>query len=316
MGIESTVKPRDAALDSSRRREELGALAVAQHGAVEYRHLLVLGFTRHEIRGMVRAGWLHPVYRGVFAVGRRSLPSKGRWMAAVLACGPGALLSHRSAAGLHGLLRTTHSVIDVTVPTERGRDIAGVRTHLSRCLEPHDRTIAHGIPCTSVALTLLDIAAVTNRRQTERACDEAEIQRLVHLQDLQELLERSRGRRGAATLRAVLTEHASGTTLTRSKLEELTLALCRRAQLPAPAVNADAAGASGRVYTVDFLWPQLRVVLETDGYDYHRTRSAIERDRRKQADLVTAGLRVLRSTWRQVEREPDQIGRMLSVALI
>jgi very-short-patch-repair endonuclease len=207
MEIERTVKPRHAAQLSPRRSGELGPLAVAQHGAVEYRQLLALGFTRHEIRGMVRAGWLHPVHRGVFAVGRRSLPRKGRWMAAVLACQPDALLSHRSAAALHGLLRTTPSA-----------------------------------------------------------------------------------------------------------LEELTLALCRHAGLPAPAVNADA-GASGRTYTVDFLWPQQRVVLETDGHAYHRTRSAIERDRRKEADLVTAGLRVLRSTWRQVERQPDQIGRMLGVAL-
>jgi hypothetical protein len=264
---------------------------------------------------MVRAGWLHPVHRGVFAVGRRSLPRKGRWMAAVLACQPDALLSHRSAAALHGLLRTTPSVIEVTVPTKRGRDIRGVRTRFARRLEPQDRTIVHGIPCTSVALTLLNIAAVTSRRQTERVCDEAEVQRLVDLQDLQQLLERARGRRGAATLRAVLTDHAVGTTLTRSALEELTLALCRHAGLPAPAVNADAAGASGRWYTVDFLWPRQRVVLETDGHAYHRTRSAIERDRRKEADLVTAGLRVLRSTWRQVERQPDQIGRMLGVAL-
>jgi hypothetical protein len=137
----------------------------------------------------------------------------------------------------------------------------------------------------------------------------------VDLQQLHELLARSRGRRGAATLRAVLAEHAIGTTLTRSELEERTLALCRRAKLPAPAVNADVAGASGRVYAVDFLWPQQRLVLETDGHAYHRTRSAIERDRRKDADLVTAGLRVLRSTWLAVEREPDRLASMLRVAL-
>lgn len=101
----------------------------------------------------------------------------------------------------------------------------------------------------------------------------------------------------------------------RSELEERTLALCRRANLPSPAVNADVAGASGRRYTVDFHWPAQRVVLETDGYAYHRTPSAIERDRRKEADLVTAGERVLRSTWQAVEREPDRLARMLRVAL-
>jgi hypothetical protein len=115
-------------------------------------------------------------------------------------------------------------------------------------------------------------------------------------------------------LRAVLDEHAIGSTLTRSELEERTLAFCRRANLPAPAVNADVAGASRRTYTVDFLWPAQRVVLEADGYAYHATRSAIERDRRKEADLVTAGLRVLRSTWLAVEREPDRLARMLRAA--
>jgi hypothetical protein len=110
-------------------------------------------------------------------------------------------------------------------------------------------------------------------------------------------------------------QHAIGTTLTRSELEERTLALCRRAQLPAPAVNADVAGASGRIYTVDFLWPAQRVVLETDGHAYHRTRSAVERDRRREADLVTAGHRVLRGTRLAVEREPDRMAVMLRVAL-
>jgi hypothetical protein len=274
-----------------------------------------LGFTRHEIDGLVRAHWLHAVFPGVYAVGRRSLSRKGRWMAAVLACGPGALLSHRCAGALHGIHRAAPTTIDVTVPTDRGRAINGIRTYRCRSLEPQDHAVVNGIPCTSVPLTLLDIAAVTSRRHTERACDEAEVQRLVDLQQLEDLLGRSRGRRGAATLRAILAEHAIGTTLTRSELEERTLGLCRRAQLPAPAVNADVAGASGRVYTVDFLWPAQRVVLETDGHAYHRTRSAVERDRRKEADLATAGLRVLRSTGRQVEREPGRVALMLRVAL-
>jgi predicted transcriptional regulator of viral defense system len=315
MEIETTFKHPHGAQHRSRRRDDLGALVATQHGVVAHGQLVALGFSRREVQGMKKAGWMHPVHRGVYAVGRRSLGRNGRWMAAVLACGPGALLSHRSAGALHGLLRTRSSVIEVTVPTARGRDIAGVRPYVARRLEPHDSTVVHGIPCTSVALTLLNIAAVTPRRQTERACDEAEVQRLVHLQQLHELLERSRGRRGVATLRAVLADHAIGTTLTRSELEELTLAICRRAEVPVPAVNADAQGASGRTYSVDFLWPDHRVVLETDGHAYHRTRSAVERDRRREADLVTAGLRVLRSTWRQVAREPDGIGRMLRAAL-
>jgi Protein of unknown function (DUF559) len=316
MGIELDEMPRSAASEPTRsRRVAFEATVAAQHGAVGRQQLRDLGFTRHEIDGMVRARWLHAVFPGVYAVGRRSLSRNGRWMAAVLACGPGALLSHRCAGALQGIHRAAPAIIDVTVPTDRGRAIAGVETHLSRCLGPQDRTVVAAIPCTSVALTLLDLAATTSRRQTERACDEAEVQRLVDLQQLEELLERSRGRRGAGILRAVLDEHVIGSTLTRSELEERTLALCRRASLPAPAVNADVAGASGRTYTVDFLWPVQRVVLETDGYAYHATRSAFERDRRKEADLVTAGERVLRSTWKAVEREPDRLATMLRAAL-
>jgi predicted transcriptional regulator of viral defense system len=314
MGIEVAIKHPGGAQHPSRRRDGLASLVAAQHGVVTHRQLLALEFSRREVQGMAGGGWLHRVHHGVYAVGRRSLSRKGRWMAGVLACGPSALLSHRCAAALHGIHRAAPTTTEVTVPADRARAIGGIRTYRCRWLEPQDRTV-EGVPCTSVALTLLDLAAVAGRRPTERACDEAEVQRLVDLQQLEELLERARGRRGAATLRAVLVEHAIGTTLTRSELEERTLALCRRAKLPVPAVNADVAGASGRVYTVDFLWPAQRVILETDGHAYHRTRSAVERDRRKEADLVTARHLVLRETWLAVEREPDRMARMLRVAL-
>lgn len=297
------------------RRHELAGLATRQHGVVARRQLASIGFSPEEIKGMLAARRLQRIHRGVYAVGHCALTPRSHWMAAVLACGPRALLSHRSAAALWGIRRTSQTRVEVTVPTDRGRDINGVRTYVSQSLEPRDRTTVDGIPCTSLALTLLNLAAVTDRRQTERACDEAEVQRLFDLRAIDELLARSRGHRGTARLRAVLDEHAIGTTLTRSELEERTLALCRRAALPIPAVNAAVPCGPGVWHTVDFLWPAHRVILETDGYRYHRTRSAIERDRRKEADLVTAGHRVLRSTWRQVEREPERIGRMLRVAL-
>lgn len=313
MAVETTLLPPDAAFASTRPRR-LAELAVAQHGAVQRRQLAELGYTRHRIEGMVRALWLHRVHHGVYAVGRRSLGPKGRWMAAVLACGPGGMLSHRSAAALRGVRRTSQAVVEVTVPTERGAH-AGVRTYLSRCIEPPDRTIVDGIPCASLALTLLQLSAVTDRRQTERAIDEAEVQRLLDRREIDELLERSRGRRGAATLRAVLAAHDAGSTLTRSALEELALAVIREAGLPLPHVNAPVACGPGSWHTVDFHWPAERVVLETDGHRFHRTAAAVERDRRRDADLAIAGQRVLRSTWRQLEREPGRVVRMLRVAL-
>lgn len=304
---------RGAAFVSARRQSALGSLAIAQHGAVASSQLVALGFTRHHIRRLCETGWLHRVHHGVYAVGRRSLSTKGHWMAAVLACRSGAVLSHRSAGALHGLLRNPPRMIEVSAPIKRR--IPGIRTHLCQSLEPADRTVVHGIPCTSVARTLLDIATVADRRQLERALDEAEVQRLVTRQGLAELLDRSKGRRGAAQLRAVLAEHDIGTTLTRSDLEELTLAVIRDAGLPRPLVNAAVQGASGRMYEVDFHWPDRAVVLEVDGRKFHATASAIERDRRKEADLTAAGRHVLRSTWRQAVREPEQIARMLRVAL-
>ena len=312
MEIERKVLPRGAEFDSSRRRE-LGSLALAQHGAIAYWQLTDLGFTRHEIDGMVLAGWLHRVHRGVYAVGRRSLSVKGRWAAAVLACGPDALLSHRCAGALRRLIRTAPAMLEVTVTTKRA--IPGIRTRLSQSLEPQDRDVVDGIPCTSVALTLLNLAATTSRRELERALDEAEVQRLVTHQEIAELLDRSRGRRGVAALRAAMTEHDIGTTLTRSHLEELALAVISDADLPRPVVNADVTGASGRTYEVDFHWPDHRLILETDGHRFHGTLRAIERDRAKEADLTAAGQHVLRSTWRQAVREPEQIARMLRVAL-
>lgn len=298
---------------TSRRQSRLGALAVAQHGAVTCGQLVALGFTRHQIRGLAEAGWLHRVHHGVYAVGRRSLSVKGRWMAAVLACGPGALLSHRCAGALHGLLRRSPPVIEVTAPFKRV--FPGIRTHLCQTLEPQDGTAVHGIPCTSVARTLLTLAATTDRRRLERALDEAELQRLVTREDLHQLLTRSKGRRGAAALRAALDEHQPGTTLTRSELEELTLRVIQEAELPVPRVNATVAGASGRLWEVDFFWPGHRVVLETDGQRFHGTRRAVERDRHKEADITAAGERVLRTTWHQVAHDPALVARMLRMTL-
>ncbi len=293
----------------------MAELATRQYGVVARRQLLGLGFSVDEVRGLLEARRLDPLWRGVYAVGHRALTRRARWMAAVLACGPGALLSHRSAAAHRGLRRGAHALIEIVVPRERGRGLAGIRTYLCRGLTAADRDEHLGIPCTSVAMTLLGVAAVAGRRQVERACDEAEVQRVLDAAAVGELLARSHRRPGAATLRAVLAGHAAGTTLTRSVLEERALALCRGAGLPAPVVNAPVACGPGVWHTVDFLWPARRVVLETDGHRYHGTPRAIERDRSRDADLTLAGYRVLRATWRQVEREPRRVAAMLRAAL-
>ncbi len=263
---------------------------------------------------MLAARQLLPIHRGVYAVGHRALTERSRRMAAVLACGPGALLSHRSAAALWGLRATAISYAEVTVPTERGR-IAGVRPYLCRRLQAQDRAEVDGIACTSVALTLLGLAAVLPRRGVERACDEAEVRELFDLAAIEDVLERFRGARGSADLRTVLADHAIGTTLTRSGLEERALSLFGRHGVPRPAVNATVDIPSGIPVEVDFLWRRERLVLETDGLRFHSTRRRIERDRRKEAELVRAGHRVVRMTWRQIEHEPQTVALTLRAAL-
>ena len=307
--------PREAVLSSLRRTEHaLAAKATAQHGVIARRQLLELGVTRHQIERMRSSRRLHDVHRGVYAVGHRALSERGHWMAAVLACGPDALLSHRSCAALTGIRRTALSYVEVIVPTRRGR-IEGVRAYVCARVAPQDRDHIDGIPCTSLARTLLDLATVLPRRGLERACDEAEVQQLFDLAATEDVLDRSRGCRGAAKLRAVLREHAIGTTLTRSELEERTLALLDRANIPRPEVNVRLVCRPGIAPEVDFLWRHQRVVLETDGHRFHSTPRQIERDRRNEADLTRAGYRVLRATWRQVEREPHDVALMIAAAL-
>jgi hypothetical protein len=315
MPIEVQIVPPEAAQSSPRRAEhELGALATRQYGVIARRQLLALGLTRHQIETMRASRRLHNVHRGVYAVGHRALTHMALWMAAVLACGPDARLSHRSCAALRGLRRTSLAYVEVIVPQRRG-EIAGVRAYVCRRLQEDDRDEIDGIPCTSVARTLLDLATVVPRRDLERACDEAEVQEVFDLLAIEDLLRRSGGCRGAAKLRAVLREHAIGTTLTRSKLEERTIALLDRFAVARPEVNARVVCRPGVAPEVDFLWRRERVVLETDGIRFHASPRQIERDRRREAELVRAGYRVLRATWRQVEREPRSVALMVRAAL-
>ena len=166
-----------------------------------------------------------------------------------------------------------------------------------------------------MARTLLDLAAILPRREVERACDEAEVQELFDLRAIEDVLDRSRGCRGTATLRAVLAEHRIGTTLTRRGLEEQTLRLLDRFGVRRAEVNMRVYCRPGVSPEVDFLWRRERLILETDGNRFHRTPRQIARDRRKEADLVRAGYRVLRATSGQVEHEPESVALMVRAAL-
>jgi hypothetical protein len=272
------------------------------------------GIEKDAARMRERAGRLHRIHQGVYAVGHPLLSRNGRLMAAVLACGPDAVLSHRSAAALWGIRSSTGTRIDVTAPGRRGRSPAGIAAHRHGHLRPQDTTVAEGIACTTVARTLLDLAAVVTPRELANAVTEAEVLRLFDLSAIREVIGRSRGRRGVARLRGAIDHQDPGSARANRGLERSFLALCLKARLPVPAVNALVDLGDLQV-VADFAWRERRLVVETDGRQVHGTPRAFERDRARDQRLVLAGWRVLRVTWRQLTVEPERLVATLRALL-
>jgi very-short-patch-repair endonuclease len=292
-----------AECDVLHRDRALAEIAARRRGLVTTQDLAAAGLGRGAVARRVAAGHLRLLYRGVYVLGPVLAPGT-RELAAVLSCGATAVLSHHAAAALWGIRPPATGDIDVTV-TRQLRPRAGVRIHRARVLEPREVTVRAGIPVTAPPRTLLDLATVLDQRSLARAVEEAEIQRLVR----RDALEARRGRRGAAALRRVL-ELAHEPAFTRSEGEAKLLALIRAARLPTPEVNARIGG-----YEVDFLWREQRLVVEVDGFAYHSSREAFERDRRKDADLQAHGLRTTRITYRQIAFEPHATIALLAAAL-
>jgi predicted transcriptional regulator of viral defense system len=288
----------------------LAELVARQHGVVGLDQLLELGLSARAAQLRADAGRLHRIHHSVYSVMPLTLLGRnGRYMAAVLACGPSAAISHRSAAALLELRSTSRANIDVTIPQRSPRKHKRLDIHRSTTLAPEDVAPKHGIPCTTVARTLLDLAQVITRRQLERALDQAEILQLLDIHTLLDQIERNKARPAAKRLRAVLDEHYIGSTPTWSELEELLLAGCRRRDLPMPEVNGlvDPHDGDPNVLRVDFIWREHRVIVETDGYRTHGTRQAQEEDRWRDQRLQAAGWVVMRITWRQLTRNPDEV---------
>lgn len=287
----------------------LARIAAAQRGLVTRAQLLESGLGRGALAHRLERGRLHLVHRGVYLLGHPVPPPLAVELAATLACGRGAVVSHRSAATLWAILGPTTGPVDVTVPgRDCGRRRAGVRVHRARRLDRRDTTTKAGVPVTTPARTLLDLAEVVSDRELVRALGEAYVRGLVRRTTLGAVLDRSPGRRGAPRLRTLLARE-DGPSLTRSEAEERMLALVGRARLPPPRVNARVAG-----YEVDLLWPRHRLVIEVDGFRFHSSRAAFERDRRRDAELGRAGYRVIRFTWRQLEEEPAYVVATLAAA--
>jgi very-short-patch-repair endonuclease len=283
------------------------AIAARQHGAIASAQLSEAGLGRHRVAHLVGIGWLRRQHHGVYLVGPLATPFT-RAMAAVLAFGDKAVLSHRAAAVLWGVCPLPIREIHVTVSTSSGihsRD--GIRAHRCRDLHPPDATRRDGVPVTSPARTLLDLATQVSQRDLTRAADEARVHHLVADHSLNEQFRRYPHHRGTPALtQAIQTEPA----LTRSEAERRLLELIRAARLTTAETNVRVGQ-----HEVDFLWREQRLVVEVDGYAFHSSRGAFERDRRRDADLAREGIRVVRVTWRQIADEPEAIVATLAAAL-
>jgi hypothetical protein len=286
-------------------------LAARQWGVVSRGQLCGLGVSVAGVGSWVRRGRFHVIHRGVYAVGHTRLGREGRRLAAVLACGEGAALSHTSAASHWGLLDTAASRIDVTAPRSRA-GVPGVRLHRSRSLDARDLTTHDGIPITTVARTLLDLAATVQPHRLERALAQAERLQLYDHRAIEALLTRANGHRGRTALAQATTSEPAWT---RSEAEARFLDLVREASFPEPLVNASLTAPDHPRLEVDFHWPTHRLIVELDGWETHRTRAAFEADRRKDAALNAAGHRVLRFTWRAIRYDPPTVKRRLRAFL-
>ena len=295
------------------RIRDLAELAARQHGIVTLAQLRGLGLSRSSIAYRHRIGRLHVVHRGVYAVGHPELSEEGRFLAAVLAVGEDAVVSHIAAAVLCEFWPRSRDSepVDVSV-TRRIRGSARIRLHVVRALPAADVTRYRGIPVTTPARTLVDLAGVAvNDRALRRAVHEAEVQRRVSHPQLVAQIERTTGRRAAARLAGLIT---GGPAPTRSELEDLTLELFERHRLPRPLTNVPITDVPHPT-EVDFLFPDDRLIVEADGRRYHDTVLAREADSRKQAMLEAAGYRVMRLSWEQVTREQAETVRRLRSAL-
>jgi hypothetical protein len=287
----------------------IASLAARQHAVIGLDQLGALGLSDRAVQERAANGRLHRIFQRVYSLVPKSLLTlKGHYMAAVLACGPGALLSHRSAAQLRGLRPAGYWKTEVTVPGRNRRWHRNVVLHRSVTLAPADAVVVDGIPCTSVARTLFDLAEVVDQRQVERAFDQAEAERVLNLRAVHDQLARNATRRGAKVVRAVLAEHYIGSTLTESELEEAMLRLSRAVGLPRPEVNKWLDLGDGEpMVRADFFWPAQRLVVEVDGRKYHGTRQRFESDRRRDQRMMVAGLRCIRTTEKQIKYRPRQL---------
>jgi very-short-patch-repair endonuclease len=291
--------------------QRIAAIAGHQRGRVSRGQLLCAGLNSSSIVWLLATHRLLPRHRGVYLVGYEAGIPWGDETAALLALRDGAWLSHHTAAVLWSMCRPDPGdhLIHVTVPGSPGGRPDGVCVHRSKLLTSCDLRVREGLPVTSPARALLDIAPTATDRELERTLDQGLVERVLTIRDVTELLRRCGGHRGRARLQALVDRHTT-TTFTRSAAEELFLSLVRGAGLPQPLTNVRRQG-----YEIDFLWPAEGVAVEVDGFAFHRTRRRVDGDHRKDAILGAAGIRVTRVTWGQLHDEALAVIARLAVSL-
>ena len=293
--------------------QRLARMAARQHGLVSHRQLAAVGLSPNAVAGRVEKGRLERVHRGIYAVGHTARTPESRWMAAVMACGWGAVLSHLDAAALWKIYEGAGARVHVTTTTKSGQRLDGVQVHRARRLHPDDVTVRDRIPVTTVARTLVDLTDVLGSDRVLRAIREAEFLHLLDLDALNAAVKRAHGRKRLSVLRQALAHHTPGQ-IVREELEHRFLELVREAGLPPPETNLKIR-ARGRRYEIDCLWREQRVAVELDGRAAHARTAAFEPDRRKDAALNAIGLRPLRFTWLRVTREPADVIAELEATL-
>jgi hypothetical protein len=293
------------AAEGRTRRLDLAVavLAERQHGVVARVQLAQLGMSRDALRTRVAARRLQRLHRGVYGVaGPRLLSIEGHWLAAVLAVGEGAALSYHSAGALWDLLPATRRAPEVAV-ARRLKRRPGIRLHCLRSLPDEHVTTRNGITCTTVARTIVDLAAVLTPRRLERVLGEAEVLRLYDRGAIEAVMATHPRRAGIRTLRTLLGGSDPSTTRTRTQLEEEFLALCDRAGLPRPECNVPYTLPDGTEISIDALWRSATLAVELDSRGFHSGWRAQVRDRRRDAQLTLAGLKPLRFTEADLTRE-------------
>jgi Transcriptional regulator, AbiEi antitoxin/Protein of unknown function (DUF559) len=306
------LKERNRSVD-----REVGRTATAQHGVISIDQLERAGLSKRAVSARAATGRYYRIHRGVYAVGHEAIGDRGRLLAALLACGEGAVISHGTAAAFWGILERWPALIDVIVPIETGRKVDGIRARRCRFPNPDEDTSIDGVRCTTVARTLVDLAGIVRRISLTRAVEAAAVQGHLDLPALDLALDAGKGRRGVRALRAIAAEWRTAddrTSDVRSVFEARVLPALLRSGVPPPRCN-EALCIDGRRLRPDFLWARERLIVETDGEATHGTPVAFRRDRRRDQVFLAAGYRVARVTWSDITTDLDATIRRIQLML-